>query len=184
MDQEGDEPPQFDDDLGLDLEDADDAPGFTPAPPRAPPPAVAAPPRAVQPKPKSVVAKTPAPAAVEPGPPPAAAFDWGGFDQMAELQQQNAALLQQLDQLRAESKAPDAAAEVNEVAGGPAAAGQRIKDLARRNRDLTAKVGAQSARNEKLSRDLEAAHQGRWMDLMMMMMMMMANEERIRKKKT
>lgn len=77
------------------------------------------------------------------------AFDWGGFEQVASLQATNQRLLTELDAARQELAGArrDADGGASDVLPlGAAAASARVSALSKRNRELTASLGAERAR--------------------------------------
>eukprot|EP00039_Didymoeca_costata_P009564 m.126829 g.126829 ORF g.126829 m.126829 type:complete len:458 (+) comp14529_c0_seq4:75-1448(+) len=80
-------------------------------------------------------------------------FDWSGFEQMAELQQTNANLLQQLDEYKAIITKLEAQQTGNE-ADTPLLTSEesRVRTLARRVRDLTASRDAEKSKSSKLKK--------------------------------
>lgn len=85
---------------------------------------------------------------------PHQAFDWGGFDQMAELQRTNAALLDEVDNLRVRLKSVK---EEQVTAGGNVVgAGAKISVLSRKNRELTAAVNSEKARAATANKETDS----------------------------
>ena len=77
------------------------------------------------------------------------AFDWGGFEQVASLQATNQRLLTELDAARQEladarRDADGGASDAMPISA--AAASARVSALSKRNRELTASLGAERAR--------------------------------------
>eukprot|EP00038_Savillea_parva_P011090 m.195021 g.195021 ORF g.195021 m.195021 type:complete len:683 (-) comp19366_c0_seq1:14-2062(-) len=86
-----------------------------------------------------------------------AAFDWGGFEQVASLQATNQALLTQVDALEAELAQARAVASTGDdpeaLFSPSASASAKVSALSKRNRDLTASLNAEKARAKSAGKE-------------------------------
>jgi hypothetical protein len=79
------------------------------------------------------------------------AFDWNGFELQASLQATNQRLLTELDAARQELADARLASD---APLGAAAASARVSSLSKRNRDLTASLGAERARLKNAQKEV------------------------------